>query len=94
VIHYTRRPVTPPYGTAPWLQHAEADRLTCIFLVHGTRKSAARSSPLAVLWPVAPPGHGTAQRYIAVRKFREVLRTATGQHEAMFVTLSSDRYRL
>jgi len=46
------------------------------------------------LWPGAPPGHGTAQRNIAVRKLREMLRTATGQHEAMFITLTADRYRL
>jgi DNA-binding SARP family transcriptional activator len=46
------------------------------------------------LWPGAPPGHGTAQRNIAVRKLREMLRTATGRHEAMFITLTADRYRL
>jgi DNA-binding SARP family transcriptional activator/nucleoid-associated protein YgaU len=46
------------------------------------------------LWPEAPPGHGTAQRNIAVRKLREMLRTATGLHEATFVTLAADRYRL
>jgi DNA-binding SARP family transcriptional activator len=46
------------------------------------------------LWPGAPPGHGTAQRNIAVRKLRDMLRTATGQHEAMFITLAADRYRL
>jgi DNA-binding SARP family transcriptional activator len=46
------------------------------------------------LWPGAPPGYGTAQRNIAVRKLREMLRTATGLHEAMFITLTADRYRL
>jgi DNA-binding SARP family transcriptional activator len=46
------------------------------------------------LWPGAPPGHGTAQRNIAVRKLREMLRTATGQHDATFITLAADRYRL
>jgi len=46
------------------------------------------------LWPGAPPGHGTAQRNIAVRKLREMLRNATGLREAMFITLTADRYRL
>jgi DNA-binding SARP family transcriptional activator len=46
------------------------------------------------LWPGAPPGHGTAQRNIAVRKLRDMLRTATRLHEAMFITLTADRYRL
>ena len=30
------------------------------------------------LWPGAPPGHGTRQRNIALRKARELLRGATG----------------
>ena len=46
------------------------------------------------LWPGAPPGHGTAQRNIALRKLRELLRTVTGLSEAMFVVLRADRYRL
>jgi DNA-binding SARP family transcriptional activator/nucleoid-associated protein YgaU len=46
------------------------------------------------LWPGAPAGHGTAQRNIAVRKLRDMLRTATGQHDATFITLAADRYRL
>ena len=46
------------------------------------------------LWPGAPPGHGTRQRNIALRKARELLRTATGLTTPMWITLTADRYRL
>ena len=46
------------------------------------------------LWPGAPPGHGTQQRRVALRKARELLRTATGLTTPMWITLTADRYRL
>ena len=46
------------------------------------------------LWPEAPPGHGTRQRNIALRKARELLRTATGLTTPMWITLTAGRYRL
>ena len=46
------------------------------------------------LWPGAPPGHGTRQRNIALRKARELLRTATGLTTPMWITLTAGRYRL
>jgi DNA-binding SARP family transcriptional activator len=46
------------------------------------------------LWPDAAPRYGTAQRHLALRKAREMLRTATGLSQPMFITLASERYRL
>jgi DNA-binding SARP family transcriptional activator len=46
------------------------------------------------LWPGAPPGHGTRQRNIALRKARELLRGATGLPAPMWITLTAGRYRL
>ena len=46
------------------------------------------------LWPGAPPGHGTRQRNIALRKARELLRAATGLTTPMWITLTAGRYRL
>ena len=46
------------------------------------------------LWPEAPPGHGTTQRAIALRRSRALLREATGLTEPMFIILTADRYRL
>ena len=46
------------------------------------------------LWPEATPRDATAQRNLALRKAREMLRTATGLSEPMFITLASGRYRL
>jgi DNA-binding SARP family transcriptional activator len=46
------------------------------------------------LWPEASPRYSTAQRHLALRKAREMLRTATGLPEPMFITLASDRYQL
>ena len=46
------------------------------------------------LWPGAPPGHGTRQRNIALRKARELLRTATGLTTPMWINLTAGRYRL
>jgi DNA-binding SARP family transcriptional activator len=46
------------------------------------------------LWPDSPPGHGGRQRSLALRKLRDLLRTATGLTEPMFVVLAAERYRL
>ncbi|MDA8322939.1 MAG: BTAD domain-containing putative transcriptional regulator [Actinomycetota bacterium] len=70
----------------------KARELLALLAVHPDGATGDQVSE--ALWPGAPPGHGTAQRNIAVRKLREMLRTATGLHEAMFVTLAADRYRL
>lgn len=46
------------------------------------------------LWPGAPPGHGTRHRHVALRKARELLRSATGLTAPMWITLTAGRYRL
>ena len=46
------------------------------------------------LWPGAPPGHGTRQRNVALRKARELLRGATGLTTPMWINLTAGRYRL
>ena len=46
------------------------------------------------LWPGSPPGHGTRQRSLALRKLRGMLRAATGLTAPMLITLSGGRYRL
>jgi DNA-binding SARP family transcriptional activator len=46
------------------------------------------------LWPEASPRYATAQRHLALRKAREMLRTATGLPQPMFITLAGERYRL
>ncbi len=46
------------------------------------------------LWPDAGPRYATAQRNLALRKAREMLRTATGLDGPMFILLSGGRYRL
>ncbi len=46
------------------------------------------------LWPDSPASHGISQRNLALRKLRQLLRTATGLTEPMFITLAAGRYRL
>jgi DNA-binding SARP family transcriptional activator len=46
------------------------------------------------LWPESGPRYATAQRNLALRKAREMLRTATGLSQPMFIILASERYRL
>jgi DNA-binding SARP family transcriptional activator len=46
------------------------------------------------LWPGTPASHGTSQRHLALRKLRQLLRTAAGQAAPMFVILAAGRYRL
>jgi DNA-binding SARP family transcriptional activator len=46
------------------------------------------------LWPGTPPGDGTRQRNIALRKARDLLRGAAGLSTPMWITLTAGRYRL
>ncbi len=46
------------------------------------------------LWPESDPRYAARQRHLAVRKGRELLRTATGLRTPMFITLAGDRYQL
>jgi DNA-binding SARP family transcriptional activator len=46
------------------------------------------------LWPEVGTSHATAQRNLALRKARDMLRGATGQATAMWILHASGRYRL
>ena len=46
------------------------------------------------LWPESPPSHGAAQRTLALRKARTLLRAAAGLTEPMLIVLAAGRYRL
>ena len=46
------------------------------------------------LWPETPPSHGAAQRALALRKARTLLRAAAGLTEPMLIVLAAGRYRL
>ena len=46
------------------------------------------------LWPEADPGRAAGQRNLALRKARELLRTATGLPEPRWILNVSGRYRL
>jgi DNA-binding SARP family transcriptional activator len=46
------------------------------------------------LWPEADPGRAAGQRNLALRKARELLRTATGLTEPRWILNASGRYRL
>ena len=46
------------------------------------------------LWPEADPGRAAGQRNLALRKAREMLRTATGLPAPMWILNASGRYRL
>jgi hypothetical protein len=48
----------------------------------------------ADLWPEVAPKYAASQRKLALRKAREMLRTATGLPAPLFITLAGDRYRL
>ena len=71
----------------------KARELLAFLTVHGAGGATGEAISEA-LWPGAPPGHGTRQRNIALRKARELLRTATGLTTPMWITLTADRYRL
>lgn len=46
------------------------------------------------LWPDSDPRYAARQRHLALRKARDILRTATGLPRPMFIILASERYRL
>ena len=46
------------------------------------------------MWPGSGPDHAARQRNLALRKAREMLRTATGLTTPMWITTASGRYRL
>ena len=71
----------------------KARELLAFLTVHGAGGATGEAISEA-LWPGAPPGHGTRQRNIALRKARELLRTATGLTTPMWITLTAGRYRL
>ena len=48
----------------------------------------------AALWPESGPRYAASQRHLALRKAREMLRTATGLPGPMFITRAGERYRL
>ena len=71
----------------------KARELLAFLTVHGAGGATGEAISEA-LWPGAPPGHGTRQRNVALRKARELLRTATGLATPMWITLTAGRYRL
>ena len=71
----------------------KARELLAFLTVHGAGGATGEAISEA-LWPGAPPGHGTRQRNVALRKARELLRTATGLTTPMWITLTAGRYRL
>lgn len=70
----------------------KARELLAYLAVHPNGASGERIS--ADLWPESTPRHAVAQRTLALRKAREMLRTATARPAARFITLTGDRYRL
>ncbi len=46
------------------------------------------------LWPESSPRYAASQRHLAMRKARQMLRTATGLSAPMFIVLAAERYRL
>jgi two-component SAPR family response regulator len=46
------------------------------------------------LWPESSPKYAASQRHLAMRKARQMLRTATGLSAPMFIVLAAERYRL
>jgi DNA-binding SARP family transcriptional activator len=47
----------------------------------------------ADLWPESSPRYAASQRKLALRRAREMLRTATGLPAPLFIILAGDRYR-
>ncbi len=71
----------------------KARELLAFLTVHGADGATGEAISEA-LWPGTPPGHGTRQRNIALRKARDLLRGATGLPAPMWITLTAGRYRL
>ena len=71
----------------------KARELLAFLAVHGADGATGEAISEA-LWPGTPPGHGTRQRNIALRKARDLLRGAAGLPAPMWITLTAGRYRL
>jgi DNA-binding SARP family transcriptional activator len=71
----------------------KARELLAFLTIHGVGGATGEAISEA-LWPGAPPGQGTRQRNVALRKARELLRGATGLTTPMWITLTAGRYRL
>jgi DNA-binding SARP family transcriptional activator len=70
----------------------KARELMAFLAVHPGGASADAISE--ALWPDADPGHAATQRNLALRKARDMLRTATGLVTPMWILHTSGRYRL
>jgi len=70
----------------------KARELLAFLAVHPDGATAEAISE--ALWPGAGPGQATAQRNLALRKAREMLRGATGVTAAMWILHADGRYSL
>jgi DNA-binding SARP family transcriptional activator len=70
----------------------KARELLAFLAIHP--QGASGEAIAAALWPDAAPERAAAQRNLALRKARELLRTATGLTAPMWIISSSGRYRL
>ncbi len=70
----------------------KARELLAFLAVHPDGASGEAISE--ALWPEADPGRAAGQRNLALRKAREMLRTATGLPTPMWILNASGRYRL
>ncbi len=70
----------------------KARELLAFLAVHQDGVTAEAISE--ALWPEADPGRGDGQRNLALRKARDLLRTATGLTAPMWILHTAGRYRL
>ena len=70
----------------------KARELLAFLAVHPDGASGEAISE--ALWPGADPGRAAGQRNLALRKARELLRTATGLPAPMWILNAAGRYRL
>jgi DNA-binding SARP family transcriptional activator len=70
----------------------KARELAAFLAIHPD--SATGDAISEALWPGSPPGHGRAQRGLALRKLRELLRDKAAVTQARLILLSAGRYRL
>jgi DNA-binding SARP family transcriptional activator len=70
----------------------KARELLAFLAVHPDGASGEAISE--ALWPEADPGRATGQRNLALRKARELLRTATGLAAPMWIINTGGRYQL
>ena len=70
----------------------KARELLAFLAVHPDGASGEAISE--ALWPGSDPGRGAGQRNLALRKAREMLRTAAGLPAPMWILNASGRYRL